>query len=59
MTSSIETSSRTKSDLHFAIFRRFAEEKISIAPPDAGPTMIALAPETRDALAGSFNRAAE
>ncbi len=55
----VETSARTKSDLHFAIFKRFAEEKIAIAPPDAGPTMIALAPETREALAGTLHRAAE
>lgn len=54
----VESANRTKSDLHFAIFRRFREDKIAIAPPDAGPTMIALAPETRDALVSSL-RAAE
>ena len=50
----VETAARTKSDLHFAIFRRFAEEEISIAPAPAGPTMFALAPETRDALVSSL-----
>ena len=54
----VETSARTKSDLHFAIFRRFAEEGIAIAPA-AAPTLVALTPDTRDALAGTLNRAAE
>jgi small-conductance mechanosensitive channel len=55
----VETSLRAKSDLHFAIFKRFAEEKIAIAPPAPPPTSIAFAPETQAAIVDSLRRTAE
>ena len=55
----VETANRLKSDLHFAMFRRFREEKIAIAAPDPGPTLVALAPQTQEAIITSLQKAAE
>ena len=55
----VEKAARTKSDLRFAIFKRFGEQDISIAPPAAGPTMVELAPQTQEALMASLQKAAE
>ena len=55
----VETSNRAKSDLHFAMFRRFAADAIAIAPPPAGPTVLTLAQETEDVLKTAPPKAAE
>ncbi len=55
----VETLVRAKSDLHFAIFRRFAADGINIAPPAPGPTVLQLASGAEDVLRAPQAHAAE